>query len=95
MIRQQQKRLYFESETEEFYWEFREEEAAALADRLGFRSYARAELRSLGVADDGTVRKMPTADRSADARPGSAPLRDENSVRGVLETLDGIIPYGG
>lgn len=47
MRRQQRRPLYFETETEEFYWEFEEGEAAELADRCGYSHLSRLSLRKL------------------------------------------------
>ena len=81
MIRQPQRRLYFESETEEFYWERSAEEAAALADKLGFRQYGWDELQPAGVADDGPLRELPSSDREPESRSGGTACRDKDSLQ--------------
>jgi len=47
MIRQPQRRLYFESETEEYYWDRSKQEAGELADKLGYAHVSGLGLRKL------------------------------------------------
>ena len=51
MIRQPQRRLYFESETEEFYWERSRDEAEELGRRLGYSHLSWESLRNVYVGD--------------------------------------------
>ena len=53
MIRQLQKRLYFESETDQFYWECTTEESEAIADKLGYRTAAEWDVLLLPPSADG------------------------------------------
>ena len=73
MIRQPQRRLYFESETEEFYWERSRDEAEELGRRLGFDRVSGIHLRNLPLAN-------PSEPKRND--PKASDTASINTVRG-------------
>lgn len=87
MTRQPQRRLYFETETQEYFHEFSGVEALGLALRLGFRTAADWDLLLLPTSADGDIAwwDRPEASGRDEVRgvPSSDTVESITAIRGT------------